>query len=258
MKWEEWEPLYLEIVREMGYSVESDMESAIELDGLIADRFLTLEKLKDEIGERGVAVVFGAGPSLRRDVEEFKESGLAEHVAIIAADGASRIFLEKNLRTDLVVTDLDGGDDTLIESSRRCLAMVVHAHGDNIGKVRSLVPRLHGRILGTTQCKSFGRLYNFGGFTDGDRAVFLSDALGFAKIVLAGMDFGDAIGEYSKTGVFFSPERAQLKLKKLTIGKRLLEIYARSSDKELYNATSGGVDIEGFVRTSFKSLAKKI
>lgn len=32
-------------------------------------------------------------------------------------------------------------------------------------------------------------VYNFGGFTDGDRAVFLAEALGASLIVVAGMDF---------------------------------------------------------------------
>ena len=40
---------------------------------------------------------------------------------------------------------------------------------------------------------------NFGGFTDGDRAVFFASRFGAAKIFLFGMDFGSKIGTYSRT-----------------------------------------------------------
>ena len=51
--------------------------------------------------------------------------------------------------------------------------MVVHAHGDNIEKIH-LVKNFKN-CIGTTQTKSFGKLHNFGGFTDGDRCVFLAN-----------------------------------------------------------------------------------
>lgn len=254
MRWEEWEPIYLEIVKEMGYSIEEDFRAAYTLNQMIIDRALTIEELREEIAERKTAIVFGAGPSLKIDIEEFIKSGIIGDVVIIVADGASRAFLERRLKMDIIVTDLDGGDETLIESSRLCLATVIHAHGDNIKKIRELVPRLYGKMLGTTQCKPYGHLYNFGGFTDGDRAVFFSDALGFENIVLAGMDFGDEVGEYSKSINEYDDERLKVKRKKLRIGKKLLEIYASNSTRKLFNATSRGEEIKGFISTSFKEL----
>ncbi|MEN2974884.1 MAG: 6-hydroxymethylpterin diphosphokinase MptE-like protein [Candidatus Caldarchaeales archaeon] len=252
MRWEDWEPIYLKIVKEMNYSVEEDIRSAEILNEIISGRSLTLVELKDRIGGKDTSVVFGAGPSLSIDIKEFIDSGISDKVIIIVADGACRAFLERGLRIDILVTDLDGGDEELIDSSRRCLATVVHAHGDNIEKISSLVPRLHGRILGTTQCKPHGYLYNFGGFTDGDRAVFLSDALGFEKIFLGGMDFGEEIGLYSKKDLRDDPIWIEVKKRKLSIGKNLLELYSSRTSKKLYNATSNGEEIKGFKKVSFK------
>ncbi|MCS7125990.1 MAG: DUF115 domain-containing protein [Aigarchaeota archaeon] len=258
MRWEEWEPIYLEIVREMGYSVEEDLRAAHILNEMLASRALTIHELKEMIKENDTAIIFGAGPSLTLDIQEFIELDIIDKVTVFVADGASRAFLDKKLRMDFIVTDLDGGDDILIESSRRCLAMIVHAHGDNIIKIRSLLPRLYGRILGTVQCEPFGNMYNFGGFTDGDRAVFLSDILGFEKIVLAGMDFGEEIGQYSKNYNMMDERWVKIKKKKLSIGKTLLELYSSTSDKKLYNVTSRGEEIKGFKKTSFRELATLI
>lgn len=255
MDWEEWRPLYLEIVEEMGYSMEKDLEATEYLNNLISFKAMTLQELRSRLLDKLAAVVFGAGPSLSIDILEFVNSGLLDEVVIIVADGASRAFLQKGVRIDVVVTDLDGGDDVLTMVSQKCIALVVHAHGDNIEKMKTLIPLLSGKILGTTQVKPFGRLYNFGGFTDGDRAVFLADALGFDTIILAGMDFGEDIGEYSKNVDKLSGEWLEAKKKKLRIGKKLLEIYASKSNKKLYNATFRGEEIKGFIRASFNEIA---
>lgn len=258
LNWEEWRPLYLEIVKEMGYSVEQDYLSAQLLNKLLVGKAMTLEELKERIKDKSVAVIFGAGPSLKSDIASFIDSRISDRVSVIVADGAARAFLEMGLRFDVVITDLDGGDDVLIEASKNCLGMIVHAHGDNIDKIEKIVPLLHGRILGTTQCEPFGLLYNFGGFTDGDRAVFLADTLGFNVIILAGMDFGDEVGEYSKAMKKFDEEWLRVKKKKLSIGKKLLEIYSSKSDKKLYNVTAKGEEINGFTKMSFKEIVKMI
>lgn len=258
MKWEEWQPLYLEILKEMNYSMEEDCSSAQLLNRLLYGKALTLEELKGRIQNRRIAVVFGAGPSLNLDITGFIDSGIVNRATVIAVDGASKAFLEKSLRFDMVVTDLDGGDAVLIEASKNCMAMVVHAHGDNIEEVGKIVPLLRGEILGTTQCKPFGILYNFGGFTDGDRAVFLADALGFEIIMLAGMDFGDKVGEYSKDVKNLDEDRLKVKRKKLSIGKKLLELYSSRSEKKLYNVTSGGEEIKGFTKISFEEIVEML
>ena len=69
--------------------------------------------------------------------------------------------------------------------------MVVHAHGDNIPLLKHWVPRFTGPLVATTQSTPLPHVHNFGGFTDGDRAVFAADELGAASITLVGFDLDD-------------------------------------------------------------------
>ena len=47
--------------------------------------------------------------------------------------------------------------------------------------------------------EKFANLQNYGGFTDGDRAVFIADHFKAKKIFLIGFDFNDDVGRYSFT-----------------------------------------------------------
>ncbi len=69
--------------------------------------------------------------------------------------------------------------------------VVVHAHGDNIPFLRHWVKKLTGPVVATTQSTPFLHIHNFGGFSDGDRAVFAADALGAKTIRLVGFDLDD-------------------------------------------------------------------
>ena len=69
--------------------------------------------------------------------------------------------------------------------------MVVHAHGDNLPLVRRWVPRFEGPLVLTCQSRPFAHVHNWGGFTDGDRAVFAADALGAARVIILGFDLDD-------------------------------------------------------------------
>ena len=46
-------------------------------------------------------------------------------------------------------------------------------------------------------------MHNFGGFTDGDRAVFAAHELGAAKVALAGFDLDDEDVDPVKKGKLF-------------------------------------------------------
>ena len=78
--------------------------------------------------------------------------------------------------------------------------MVVHAHGNNMENIKKYVPVLEN-ILGSTQSIPLENVYNFGGFTDGDRCVFLAVKLGAKNIFIAGMDFGKIITRYSRPNI---------------------------------------------------------
>ncbi|MDQ1282410.1 MAG: 2-amino-4-hydroxy-6-hydroxymethyldihydropteridine diphosphokinase, partial [Euryarchaeota archaeon] len=87
-------------------------------------------------------------------------------------------------------TDLDGPFAAILEANRKGAILAVHAHGDNLDALSIYVPKLE-RIIGTVQCRPRPGLYNFGGFTDGDRSVFLARELGASEVDLLGFDFDD-------------------------------------------------------------------
>jgi uncharacterized Rossmann fold enzyme len=76
----------------------------------------------------------------------------------------------------------------------------LHAHGDNIPHLRFWVPRFNGPLVGTTQSRPIPGIYNFGGFTDGDRAAFAAHALGAEKVKLLGFDLDDPTVDPMKRG----------------------------------------------------------
>ena len=131
-------------------------------------------------------LVVGNAPTLEEELENLHE----RNRTFVAADGATAVLLEKGIVPEIVVTDLDGPFDAILEANKMGAIATVHAHGDNLDALKRCVPQL-GMILGTVQCRPPQGLYNFGGFTDGDRCVFLAKELGAASIKLLGFDFED-------------------------------------------------------------------
>jgi len=209
VRFDDWEPLYEGILDDLGYSRERDREVARLLDGYI-DGFEE-ERLLETVGGEGVVVV-GDAPSLDPADVDAKR-------AVIAADGAAERLAGAGIDPDVVVTDLDGAPGFAAEASHRGTVVAVHAHGDNADGVERWLPEFDTRnVIGTTQARPVGSLYNFGGLTDGDRAAFLADVFGAASISLAGFDFEDAEGE---------------KLRKLAWAERLLRRLGDQRDETL-------------------------
>ena len=119
------------------------------------------------------------------------------------------------------------------------------AHGDNIKKL-GFIKNFKNHI-GTTQSKPFDKLQNFGGFTDGDRGVFLANHFQAKKIVLLGMDFGGRIGKFSET----KKSDRKIKLMKLAKGESLLEWLSTFSKSELFTTSKS---IKGFKKISYRDL----
>ena len=222
MEFDEWEPLYLRILADFNFDRRADEESAHILSEILRkhdnngehEKNGTLHDLQELVSEKRVAVC-GNAPSLAAEVEtiEAYESVGLECVTI-AADGATTVLMACGLIPDVIVTDLDGTIEDIISASNLGSFVVVHAHGDNIPAVRSVVPQLNmARVLGTTQSKPFGDIHNFGGFTDGDRCVFLARACHAAEVALFGFDYDD-------------PDVSRVKKKKLVWAKRLIEEYS--------------------------------
>ncbi|HKL97460.1 MAG TPA: 6-hydroxymethylpterin diphosphokinase MptE-like protein [Methanocorpusculum sp.] len=184
MRSEDWEPLYLRILAYFGFSREDDERSAELLSTLLPRDDIAL--LQNAISGKD-CVVCGNAPSLPSDI---KNTNLAGKI-IIAADAAASVLFSEGIRPDIILSDMDGMDDDFLEMNDAGTILVLHAHGDNIPQVRSWVPKVRGPIVGTTQSTPLANVYNFGGFSDGDRCVFTAHELGAASVSLIGFDLDD-------------------------------------------------------------------
>jgi 2-amino-4-hydroxy-6-hydroxymethyldihydropteridine diphosphokinase len=228
MRFTDWFPYYQNIRQQFGYSTEKDQNAANILSNMLKKKSLDLKVLQRKIARRHVMVI-GAGDSLIQNIKFVKKN---RKFVKIVADGATKALIENHIKPDVVVTDLDGDISFLRKAERVGAIIVVHSHGDNIEELKKIVPTFR-RVIGTTQVMPVENVYNFGGFTDGDRCVFLADEFGAEEIVLVGMEFGDRIGEHSKKSV----DNIQLKRDKMKVGKRLLEMLAKRSSSRLFDTS---------------------
>ena len=237
-----WKKRYSEILKEFGYSEKKDFESAENLNSILKKK-IPLSRLRDLIIRQDVFVI-GAGPTLQSSIPVLKKY---KTITKIVADGAVKALLEHNIKPEIVVSDLDGDKKSLKKIGKSNTIMVVHAHGDNLDKLE-LVSRFKN-CIGTTETRSFGKIQNFGGFTDGDRCVFLAHHFKAKRIFLFGMDFGNKIGKYSQTKI----SNKKIKLKKLRRGKKLLEWLASKNSSDLYTTSK---PIKGFKKIRYHDLEK--
>ncbi|MFZ2471899.1 MAG: 6-hydroxymethylpterin diphosphokinase MptE-like protein [Methanothrix sp.] len=185
MQFATWEPIYQSILQDFGFSPGRDADAAMLLAELLRDREPLLSAAEAIVAGHRI-VVCGNAPSLEAELGELQERGSV----FLAADGAASVLLRHGIVPAIVVTDLDGPFPDILKANQMGSIVVVHAHGDNLDALNRYVPLLV-RIIGTVQCRPPPGLYNFGGFTDGDRCVFLAKELGAASIKLVGFDFED-------------------------------------------------------------------
>jgi uncharacterized Rossmann fold enzyme len=242
MKFEIWLNYYNKILDDFGFSREDDEKSAILLNKILSENnFYSLDFLKTYIDEstdeKTIFIVFGAGPSIKKHIKKFKEllnnSKSFENFFIISADGATTALLEDGIIPDVVVSDLDGKMEDLLSANEKGSIFVIHAHGNNYDLIKEY-GNIFNKSIGTTQSKPFGKLYNFGGFTDGDRAVFLAVELFAKKILLAGFDFGNYVSKYSRPNITKDIEVADdIKRKKLKYAKELIDWIVLNEDVDI-------------------------
>jgi len=181
MEFKEWEPHYSEILSYFGFDRTGDEEAARLLAALLPrDNLLSLAALTCD----NPVTVCGNAPCLKDELGKIKG-------VVFAADAASDVLDENGIRPDAVFTDLDGASDRLLSLNKEGTIVVVHAHGDNIALLKHWVPQFQGPLVGTTQGTPLSHVHNFGGFSDGDRAVFAADELGAEQITLIGFDLDD-------------------------------------------------------------------
>jgi uncharacterized Rossmann fold enzyme len=208
MQFDSWEPIYREILEDFGFSRERDEEAAEILSRMLPPSGPILREACARIAGRDV-IVCGNAPGLVKDIEPLQKSSRKD-CAFIAADGAAAVLLMEEIVPDIIVTDLDGPFQEILRAHDLGSIIVVHAHGDNLDALERYVPQLR-RVIGTTESRPLENVYNFGGFTDGDRCVFLAKEMGAATIKLLGFDFDD-------------PTVTPRKKKKLAWARRLIDL----------------------------------
>ena len=239
-----WQQKYLEILKEFSYERSREIKSAKILDSILKNKF-GVDILERKIKNKTVFII-GAGPSLIASISYLKKF---KNITKIVADGATQAMLENGMVPDIIVTDLDGNMESLKKASETGSIMIVHAHGDNIRRLPHAISFRY--CIGTTEDRPSGKIRNFGGFTDGDRCVFLANHFGASKIIMIGMDFGIHIGKYSKVGIY----NKTIKIKKLKRGKSLLGWLASKSNIDLYTTSQ---PIPGFKNVKLVDLQRLV
>ena len=239
MDFNEWEGWYKEILETLGFLRDDDEKTAELLDKILDEKgCLTIEQFFDEMMEKkdtSKFIVVGAGPSIKKHIKYVKENYDLNDYLIVSADGATTAMLEDDLVPDIVATDLDGKMEDLLAANSLGSYFVIHAHGNNEELIDNWTTKFD-KILGTTQSVPIGHLYNFGGFTDGDRAMFFAIALGCEEMVLAGMDFGTTVTKYSRPNIEGATGPAdEIKTKKLIFAERLLAWIKENTDVKVIN-----------------------
>ena len=204
MKPEVWDQYYVKILDYFGFSREDDEEAARLLSSILPGNDISL--LTDTISGSDI-IVAGNAPSLPDDIKKTDFEGKI----VIAADAAARVMKKGGVIPDIVFTALDGLDDDVLEMNEAGTILAVHAHGDNMPLVKSWVPKMKGPVVGTTQSTPLENVYNFGGFSDGDRGVFAAYELGAKSVSLIGFDLDDKSVDPVKHG-------------KLMIARKLLHL----------------------------------
>ncbi|MBR5142879.1 MAG: DUF115 domain-containing protein [Methanocorpusculum sp.] len=204
MKPEVWDEYYVRILDYFGFSREDDEEAARLLSSILPGNDISL--LTNTISGSDI-IVAGNAPSLPDDIKKTDFEGKI----VIAADAAARVMKKGGVIPDIVFTDLDGLDDDVLEMNEAGTILAVHAHGDNMPLVKSWVPKMKGPVVGTTQSTPLENVYNFGGFSDGDRGVFAAYELGAKSVSLIGFDLDDKSVDPVKHG-------------KLMIARKLLHL----------------------------------
>ena len=197
----EWEPIYEAILADFGFDRAADeraRECAIDIvtecqetstnadrpDSDPAERF----DLTSHVANATVRVV-GAAPSLSTELDRIE---VDSDEIVIAASTAADVLMTHGIEIDCMVTDLDKNVETARDCSHDGVLVVAHVHGDNIPVVREWLPQFDlSSTLVTTQAAPRGLVGNYGGFTDGDRAAFLADAFGAARLRFSGWSFDD-------------------------------------------------------------------
>lgn len=205
-----WQPIYERICKDFGYDPAEDTKSAIKLAGLLGDRGKkTLPIVRKSMPSS--VLVCGGGDTLADEL-----SAMTIDRYVVVADAAASVVNDTGIDIDMIVTDLDGIVEDQIGLNSNGTVVFIHAHGDNQSALDRYVRSFVGPVVGTCQCPPPPGLFNFGGFTDGDRAACICAELGAKDVLLAGFDFDSPS---SKVG-----RRKDVKKRKLQWAKTIIDM----------------------------------
>jgi len=246
---DEFNEWYFKIITDFKFNIQEDRDARDFLSDILTQSSIIwsleeiLKSFKDLIQSKSYILVYGCGPSLEITMEKFEGKSFFNRSVNLAADGAAVFLKEKQIPVDGIFTDLDG---ITINEFNYPEFLIVHAHGDNIKKLKFFREKMINfkKIIGTTQVEPIKDILNPGGFTDGDRILFFikSFLLPHHRIFLIGMDFNSIIGRYSKPDLTKNQEANPIKLKKLGYAIKLVEWLKSLIANEIY-----------FVNSNFKS-----
>ncbi|SDJ74849.1 hypothetical protein SAMN05216226_108149 [Halovenus aranensis] len=237
MDFETWEPVYEQILDDFGYGRAGDKRARDVLRELFetrtdGDATATVEQTLAGLSFEGETVaVAGGAPGLEDDIETVERAS-----AVVAASNAAETLRTVGVSIDCMVTDLDKVPATAEALTTEGVPVAVHAHGDNVDVVEATVPAFNlDAVIPTTQARPAGSVCNLGGFTDGDRAAFLADALGAECLLFPGWAFDDDS---------VTPEKRQ----KLSWAARLLHWLERRRNErfDVLDGRRTGLDISSF------------
>jgi uncharacterized Rossmann fold enzyme len=183
MRLERWLPIYREIIADLGYDEEEDRRAGALLGRMLKGRPAPdIDSFHSLLGGR--VTVVAKGPALRQELAQRKRDW-----PLIAAGSATAHMMNEGITPDLIVSDLDGEVGAEVLASSKGVPCFIHAHGDNMPALQRWVGSYRGVIIPTMQARPLEGVYNFGGFTDGDRAVEIARHFGAREIELIGFDF---------------------------------------------------------------------
>jgi len=183
----EWEPVYEDILKDMGFDRPSDESSARLLKAMTQNSDIVTEEVLSDMMKANAAIV--GGSVSEKDIVKIKEHVNAEDHVLISAGSATGFLMTNGIVPDIVVTDLDGDFELQKMASDAGSLMMIHAHGDNADLIMGHIKNITGKMMITTQSTPDAVLCNYGGFTDGDRAVCAARHFGAKRITLIGFDF---------------------------------------------------------------------
>jgi len=211
MDFSEWEPIYLEILEDLGIDRSDDENSVRILKAVtLGSDLRSGDDAAEIMGD--IVTVVGNAPCLEEDLDSKGLEG-----TVICSGSAVGRLMARGVVPDMVFTDLDGDIGPQIEASSKGVFTFIHAHGDNSDLIVRYAPSFPGPVVLTTQSEPEYTVFDYGGFTDGDRAVCFAEHFGAGTVRLVGFDYEDPMPKEGSDPV--------MKARKLSWAKRIISAF---------------------------------